>query len=357
VKKILHVVPAIPFGGLQRLAALLASEQRRHGLNAQVLALYSGKHFENLLIEQAVPHTVIPGTTPNANSFQFYRTVLSQDWALVHLHGGLLWSNIATRCSKRRPVVYHAHNYPPSERSLKNRLLQRVNRSLVDLVIAVSESVAEAWRLTGVGSGVEVVYNSVEVPIAQRSRATINPNRPIVFGIATRLAGDKGIFEFVEVAAILKTLIPNARFVIAGEGPKRDELENEIRCRGLEEVFLLPGYVNNLDAFWSGIDVALFTAPKEPFGLRILEAMVRRVPVVGYLTGGGSDEILRSVATEITAPNGDAQGLARAALRLCNDPVLAADVSDRAYQLVVKRFNAVAMHGDVMRAYRRVIEL
>ena len=53
---VLHVVPARPFGGMQRIAALLAAAQRRSGLDAHVLAIYDSVEFLDLLERYDVPH-------------------------------------------------------------------------------------------------------------------------------------------------------------------------------------------------------------------------------------------------------------------------------------------------------------
>ena len=164
---------------------------------------------------------------------------------------------------------------PDFDRSLKYKVLNRINRALVDVVIAVSRDVARAWRVCGIGSAVECVYNAVELPrMARAERSSRLPLSP-VFGMTTRLTKDKGIFEFLDVAEVIHARRRVARFIIAGEGPERAQLEHGIESRGLGDVFELPGYVRDLDAFWSGVDVALFTAQKEPFGLRILEPMAR----------------------------------------------------------------------------------
>src|SRR6266699_1351854 len=287
---VLHVVPARPFGGMQRIAALLAAAQRRSGLDAHVLAIYDSVEFLDLLERYDVPHIFLHGSCPNFRAVRHCHEALARDWSVVHVHGGLLWSNTVALFTKRSPVVYHAHNYPPLDRSLKTRVLNRVNRSLVDVIIAVSKDVARAWRVAGLDSAVECVYNAVELPnVAKPDRLPRSTDSP-VFGMATRLAKDKGVFEFLDVAEAIHAQRSGARFVIAGKGPERSKLEEETNRRGLSGVFFFPGYIRDLDAFWSDIDIALFTAAKEPFGLRILEAMVRGVPVAAYLTGAGSDD-------------------------------------------------------------------
>jgi glycosyltransferase involved in cell wall biosynthesis len=356
---VLHIVPATPFGGLQRLAALLASEQKRSGLDVQLLALYSDPEFQALLEGYELPHTFLGGSGPRFRTIRQLRRMVSREWSVIHIHGGLLWSNAVALFAKRSPVVFHAHNYPPGSDSLKSWALNRVNQSLVDVVLAVSNDVARAWRATNIGSAsaIECVYNSVELPkAAKRERLPLSPESP-VFGMATRLAKDKGLFEFVEVASEIHTERPGARFIIAGEGPEKRDLESSIKSRGLDEVFALPGLVRDLDEFWSSVNVALFSAPREPFGLRILEAMVRGVPVAGYLTGAGSDEILCSDTTAVTAQFPDAKVLAQAALNLCDDPSLYAKIVRAAHDDVANRFSVAAMRESVMRAYETAAQL
>lgn len=354
---VLHIVPATPFGGLQRLAALLASEQQRSGLDVHLLALYSDPEFQALLEGYELPHTVLNGSGPRFPTIRQLRRMISRDWSLIHIHGGLLWSNAVALFARRSPVVFHAHNYPPGIHSLKSWTLNRVNQSLVDVVLAVSNDVARAWRAANIGSAVECVYNSVELPNAAKpERSPLLPESP-VFGMATRLAKDKGVFEFVDVASEIHAQRPGARFIMAGEGPEKRDLESQVKRRGLAEVFSLPGLVYDLDAFWSGVDVALFTASREPFGLRILEAMVRGVPVAGYLTSAGSDEIFRSDTTALTAQFPDAKALARAALNLCDDRSLYSQIIQAARDDVANRFSVGAMTENVMRAYARATQL
>lgn len=354
---VLHVVPARPFGGMQRIAALLAAAQRDSGLDAHLLAIYDSVEFLDLLEQYDVPHTFLHGSHPNFRAVRHCHEVLARDWSVVHVHGGLLWSNTVALFAKRSPVVYHAHNYPPLDRSVKTRFLNHVNRSLVDVVIAVSKDVARAWRVAGLGSGVECVYNAVELPNAAKPDRLPRSIQSPVFGMATRLAKDKGIFEFLDVAEMIHAERSGARFIIAGDGPERKELEKETSRRRLSEVFHFPGYVGDLDAFWSDIDIGLFTAPKEPFGLRILEAMVRGVPVATYLTGAGSDEIFCSGSTAATAKYGNVSGLAENALALCDDPNLYSQIAAAAYEDVKTRFSVAAMCDGIMSTYKNLMRV
>jgi len=351
---VLHIVPAIPFGGMQRIAALLAAQQRQSGLDVRVIAIYSGEELRDLLERKKVPHVFLDGTRPGLRMMRQLFSMASENWSIIHLHGGLRWSNLVELAARRSPVVYHAHNYPDSSPSLKSRVLHRLNRALADVVIAVSQDVARAWRETVPGLEVTCVYNAVEFPTGTKpARAIQSPSSPM-FGMATRLVKDKGIFEFVDVAEAICARRKEAQFILAGDGPDRDSLIAEVNRRGLGLSFRFPGYIRDLNAFWSDVDVALFTAQCEPFGLRILEAIVRGIPVAAYLTGAGSDELVCPASAPVTAAWNDAAGLAEKALTLCDNPSFYAEIAESAFRDAQDRFSIPAMAEGVMSVYQGV---
>ena len=85
--------------------------------------------------------------------------------------------------------------------------------------------------------------------------------------------------------------------------------------------------------------------------MRILEAIVRGVPVAAYLTGAGSDEILCLGLTAVTAKYGDVPSLAENSLALCDDASLYKQITDAAYDDVSARFSTAAMRDGVARMY------
>jgi glycosyltransferase involved in cell wall biosynthesis len=352
---VLHVVPSTPFGGMQRIAALLAREQRRAGIDAQVMGIYDDTNFSRLLEQFHIPHVFAEGGRPGARSIRQLYRVSSRDWSIVHIHGGLLWSNLVSLLARRSPVVYHAHNYPGHDRSAKGRLLGRINRSLASIVIAVSDDVAREWRTLVPNLVIERVYNAIDLPQDKRRSRSVRSSQSPVFGMMTRFAKDKGVYEFLDVAEELYRRRPTARFVLAGDGPEKNRLVNEIAHRSLDGAFSLPGHVSDIDVFWSAVDFALFTARKEPFGLRILEPMVRGVPVAAYLTGAGSDEIFRSQSPAITAVYGDAGSLAERVLTVCDNPILYDQVADEALADVSGRFSVPKVAEAVSQIYARTI--
>ena len=352
--RVLHVVPATPFGGLQRLAVSLAAEQRRTGINAEILSIYDGREIERLMQASQVPYLSTRCSGPSVAALKRAIHTLRRSWDIVHVHAGLLWCNALALFFKDSPVVFHAHNYPSKRESLRDIALKEINRLLTNSVFAVSEDVARAWRREVPAVPVHCVYNGIRLPPDPPPSRRRLVGSPVVFGMATRLAADKGLREFVDAAQAIHARLPYARFVIAGSGPQEQALRSEIASRGLTEVITLCGYVEDVEAFWERVDIALFTAPGEPFGLRIIEPMRQGIPVLAYLTRAGSDEILRPGVNAAAVPFGHTDALASAADAVVTDELASQRMSAAAFRDLYERFSLSTMSERISDLYRRM---
>jgi len=351
--KVLHIVPGIPFGGMQKLAAELAAEQKARGFEVKFLMVYDSPPLAALLKELAVPALTVGGTRPSLGAAREFRKRLREAAPdLVHLHAGLLWTNLSGLMGKKCPWIYHAHNYPVHLTGGRGRLLKAVNGRLIDAVIGVSRSVSgEYERELKRRCPVFTVHNGIRLPANTGVRRQKPPNDPPRFGMATRFASDKGIFEFIEVAAEITRRLPAAEFVLAGDGPLLPAAKERARQVRLEGKLDFPGFVNDMAQFWNSLDVALFTSPKEPFGLRLIEPMAQQIPVAAYLTGAGSDEIIEDGKNAVAAPCGKPYQLAEQAVRLVTDATFREALIVQASHDVTTKFSIERMAAQVEEVY------
>ena len=351
--KVLHIVPGIPFGGMQKLAAELAAEQKARGLEATFLMVYDSPPLEALLKELAVPVLAVSGTRPSPGAAREFKKRLGEAAPdLVHLHAGLLWTNLLGLTGKRCPWIYHAHNYPIRQTGWRGRLLKAVNRRLIDAVIGVSRSVSREYERELKGRcPVFTVHNGVRLPATTGGGRRKQQNDPPQFGMATRFVPDKGIFEFIDVAAEIARRFPAAEFVLAGDGPLLPAAKERARQLVLDGKFNFPGFVNDMAQFWNSLDVALFTCPRDTFGLGIIEPMAQQVPVAAYLTGAGSDEIIEDGKNAVAAPWGKSDRLAEQAVRLVADSTLREALVAHANRDVTTKFSIERMAAQVEAVY------
>jgi glycosyltransferase involved in cell wall biosynthesis len=155
--------------------------------------------------------------------------------------------------------------------------------------------------------------------------------RPFRIMYGGRLERPKGVFEMLEVAALLEKERPGA-FIweMCGEGGDAAALREETRSRGLEHVFLLPGQQNQeqlLGVFSRAHAVVVPTTANmtEGFARSAAEAvMARRPVVVSSVVPAGED--LGGAALEVRSS--DIAGYADAFRRLADDPAYYASLVD-----------------------------
>ncbi len=118
------------------------------------------------------------------------------------------------------------------------------------------------------------------------------PDEPIVFFVG-RLVPEKGAQIIVEAAPQVLSQIPNARFVIAGTGGYRAELERRAWELGVHEHINFAGFISDddRDKLYKVCNAAVFPSFYEPFGIVALEAMAAGAPVIVSDTGGLSEVV------------------------------------------------------------------
>ena len=119
----------------------------------------------------------------------------------------------------------------------------------------------------------------------------------------------------------------------AGTASYRREVERTCADAGIE--FTIHGAVppEDLTAVYSACDAYIMTSVSLPdsvegFGITYLEASIHGRPVIAFRTGGVEEAVLDG-ETGLVVPEGDLPGVARAVLRLMDDPVLAESLGQR----------------------------
>jgi len=106
------------------------------------------------------------------------------------------------------------------------------------------------------------------------------------------VAHEKNISFLLQVVASMKASHPQILFLICGEGPAKNDLENQARQMGLQDNVMFVGYLDRetelLDCYRSA-DVFIFASRTETQGLVLLEAMALGVPVVSTAVMGTID--------------------------------------------------------------------
>ena len=132
--------------------------------------------------------------------------------------------------------------------------------------------------------------------------------------------------------ALIQRRTPEARLIVAGDGPERGRLERLGRELGLHDVRFL-GWVApaEMGGLYAAADIYLNGSDVDAAPLSILEASAAGLPVV-TTDAGGIPEMVQDGVTGLVVRRGDHAAMAAAAERLLDDPRLAGALSESAHR-------------------------
>jgi len=230
------------------------------------------------------------------------------------------------------PVVWRAggsYLHPAQKAALWG--LTRVMRP--DLLLCNSDAVKKVFSPL-VPAPVEVVPNGVHREIFHPGAGNVARYRPLgselVVGCAMRLADSKRPGDFVLLAARLKRQYPGVRFLLAGEGSRRAELEQLARESGADNLTFL-GFVSDMPSFYAACDVLVLPSRSEGCPNYLLEAAAMGKPVVAAAIAPVI-ELLRATENGFLFELGDVVGLTQAVSQLLSNAECRQTLGQRALQ-------------------------
>lgn len=125
-------------------------------------------------------------------------------------------------------------------------------------------------------------------------RDKYNPERKFLAIMVARYIDWKGYKYFIQAAAEVIKKRKDVVFLAIGTGPQEQELQNEIQKYGLQDYFILTGFIQRelIPACYQVADIYVHAALREPFGFVIPEAMMNGLPLVTTKTGAAGDAIV-----------------------------------------------------------------
>ena len=243
---------------------------------------------------------------------------------------------------------------------LSRNSLSRWKYRQVDMFIAASEAIRRiliadgtpADRVVTVHEGIDVEHVEAAPPVNVHEAFWLPHHAPVVGNIAA-LVPHKGQQHLVGAAHLVVQQMPDARFIILGEGELRDSLERQVRDHHLEKHVLLPGFRTDVIGCLKGFDVFVLCSLTEGLGTSLLDAMAAAKPIVAT-TAGGIPEVVEDGVTGFLVPPRDDQALAAAILRLLGDPDLRARMGQAGRRRVAERFSVERMVAGTAAVYARL---
>lgn len=243
---------------------------------------------------------------------------------------------------------------------LKLNSFSRWKYRQVDCFIAASEAIRKmlvadgipASRTVTVHEGIDLEHVAAAPPVNIHEAFWLPHHAPVVGNIAA-LVPHKGQRYLVEAARLAVREVPDARFVILGEGELREHLERQVHEFHLEKHVFLPGFREDVLGCLKSFDIFVMCSVTEGLGTSLLDAMACGKPVVATRTGG-IPEVVDDGVTGVLAPVRDAHALAEAIVGLLKDSERRAQMGEAGLARVRERFTVERMVRATAGVYRRL---
>lgn len=272
----------------------------------------------------------------DVRTFRRFATWLASgavDLVHAHLAYATIWGGFAAGRAGI-PCVATLHVLPErppiwTREGARQLLLASVLRRRAAAVVAVSEAVREAWirthrldpaRVVVVPNGIDVERfrpGGEEERRRVRERLGLPAGCPLVLTVCVLRPG-KRVETLIDAAPEILAAVPEARFVVVGDGPQRATLEARAAAAGLDGRLRLAGQREDVDLLLRGADVFVLPSEREALPTVLLEAMACGLPVVATATGG-VPEVVREGREGCLVQVGDAPALGRAVVSLLPD--------------------------------------
>jgi glycosyltransferase involved in cell wall biosynthesis len=223
---------------------------------------------------------------------RFARALRAVRPRVVHFHWRTFGAIAVARVTlPRTPFVWTEHHPGAITPSLRVRLFYRLFRGRFSRFVVTSDAMATYVEGFGIGrERIPVIPSALTVPLRRPESPMLS--RGNVIGVITRLDGPKRIDLFIDVLAELRNRGVACSGVVVGEGPYRETYEEHARRSGPGDVVRFVGMSADVAGWLDRFDVFLSTSSIETFGLAVLEAMARGVPVVAMPCPGGLSDLV-----------------------------------------------------------------
>jgi len=289
---------------------------------------------------------------------------------ILHTHD--FYTNVfgmAAGSFARVPVRIASMRETSGMRSGAQKGAQQVGYGLAHQVIANSEAVRSELVDQGIkDTKIAVVYNGLDInrlvsntPRAEALSllglpAETNGVRKSFITIVANMRHDvKDYPMFLRAARRVKIDVPNAEFLLAGEGELTESIRALAKDLELDSCTFFLGRCEKIADLLSISDVCVLSSKAEGFSNSILEYMAAARPVVATDVGGAGEAIVEGVTGHLVQ-SGDDKTMAERIISLLSEPEKARAMGSQGRQVVEERFSCAAQLKRTEQLYDRLLQ-
>ena len=360
--KLLLVIQCTNLGGMEQCALLFIDELKKLGIECEVVSLNRFGELKALLDARGIAARDLPYRGYGGwRSFWETRGMLRSiqtDGLIMFGHNLMAMAALDARVKHQSVLSMHFHHRGVKPewvwRLIYGVAVKRFSSITYASHFIYDEAISIVPALKPLSHVIIYPISLPPLPTheirgAARQRLGIPPDVPVI-GNAGWLITRKRWDVFIDVAKNVASRIPEAHFLIAGDGPEWKSLKARARDHGIDNQVHWLGWQKNLTDFYHCLDLMLFNSDWDAMGRTPLEAMAHGIPTVASVTHGGLKEILNDPRCAFCFPTHDVAQLADTVVKLLRDKQ-AAQVLGMAGRVRIQEI------GDPLRHALRVLKV
>lgn len=238
------------------------------------------------------------------------------------------------RCSAKKKAMYTA--------------IEKIAAPFCDKIICISDAEKQSALDKKIcrEDKLQVIFNGVDIESYENGvrgaikRKDLNiPEDAFVVGMVGRMSPQKAPDVFGKMAKQVKDEVPNAHFIIVGNGNQEDEIRKYAEDNGFSNSLHITGWVDNPMSYVELFDVACLLSRWEGFGLALPEYMMAGKPIVASRVDA-IPNIIRNGENGLLVEVDDDIGASKAVLRILREDELRKKIVAQGLEDVHNRFNA-----------------
>jgi glycosyltransferase involved in cell wall biosynthesis len=269
----------------------------------------------------------------------------------------MFWGRLAGWLAGVRVVCSALHSTGlPDHVELPNRLLAPITDAFIAVARSHGRYLADregcpADKIRVIPNGVDTErFRPRQADRMLRRELGVPVGAPLV-GIVAALRPEKNHALFLRAGQLVRRQVPDAHFLIVGDGPQREVVERLVRAQGLSDAVRLVGTRHDVPALLALLDVFVLTSHMEANPVSILEALACERPVVATAVGSVPETVLEGTTGCLVEP-GNAQAIADRTVALIRNPRWAAALGQAGRRHVVAHWSLKRM----VEGYEQLIE-
>ncbi|MCW0181693.1 MAG: glycosyltransferase [Zavarzinia sp.] len=262
---------------------------------------------------------------------------LAPDAVIAHSNRALGLCLAASR--GRWPVIAVTHNYS-IRRVVKADAVLCITRDLCARVVALGVAPDRVFHIP----------NMVEIEVPVHGP---DAHRPPVIGALGRFVEKKGFDCYIDALGLLRRRGIDFRAILGGKGELGEALHARAVAAGLGDLLAFPGWIEDRDAFYAGIDLFCLPSRHEPFGIVAIEAFAHGVALVSTASEGPREIV--DGENGVLVPIDDAPALADAIAALLADDARRQKIAAAGRAAAIECYSMEAGGRRLSDALRRII--